>query len=225
MANDTLEQQDTYGIDIRGLVLTLDITQNQLRCRVFRLTHKHACHRQRLVVRGERLHLLGYTKVNQLDMAVGCNHDVSRVNITMDITGIMQRHQARQHIPDNIRSEVIGITLIVVVQLLGKRHRLAALIGQLSCQQVVQHNAVQQFTHHVVVMLDIAQRTFLLYINEAQHLHQIIMANLDGGFPSGSLDGMSRQVAKHELDSHVKGSACHLVDTAPLIHLAHAALA
>ena len=143
----------------------------------------------------------------------------------MDITGIMQRHQARQHIPDNIRGEVIGITLIVVVQLLGKRHRLAALIGQLSCQQVVQHNAVQQFTHHVVVMLDIAQRTFFLYINEAQHLHQVVMAYLDGGFPSGTLDGMSRQVAKHELDSHIKSCTCDLVDTASFIHLAHAALA
>ena len=69
-------------------------------------------------------------------MSVRCHHDVRRVNITVDIARIMQRHQSRQHVDDNNLGKVFRVVLEILLQLHGISHILAITILRLTLEDV-----------------------------------------------------------------------------------------
>ena len=203
MSGNQLEQQDTYRIDIRRLVLMHHIPHHKLRSRIGGFSHKLSGSGQHLVLRIQRRQLFCDAEINDLHFSVCRYHDVAGVYVPVYVPFIVQRHDAGQHIPDDKQSKVQPVVEVLIIQFLGELHFLAFIVGCFSFQQIEQHHSFQQFTHDMVTLMDDFGGHPLVYLNEAEHLHQIFIMNLDGRFSSRTFYHVLGQVIEQELNGDI----------------------
>ena len=139
---DKLEEHDTHGIDIRRLVLVMHITQYQLRGGIGCLADKLSCTGQLLVLCIQVIQPFGNTKVDNLHLPVCGNHDITWIQVTMDIALVMKCHQTRQDILHDEDGKAKTIVLVFAIKFLGERHLIAVLICCFSIQQVKEHHTL-----------------------------------------------------------------------------------
>ena len=74
----------------------------------------------------------------------------------------------------------------------------------------------------MVVAYRLARLRRLSCFDEAEHLHQIVIPQLDGSFTSGTFNCLSRQVLIHKLNSHGPANTRALLNSHALEDLSHA---
>ena len=133
------------------------------------------------------------TKVNQLDVSILRQHNVGRVDVTMDVTSIMESHQTRKDIDDNNFCKMHWVCLVILQHFLYKRNFLPMHIITLTFQQIRKTDSSKQLTYYMIMLLQcIPMIAFSLH--KAYHFHKIIVSQLDGCLPTCSFYSVSRKV-------------------------------
>ena len=202
VSHDTLIQKYADGINVSCLILVADVAESQLRSGIFRFSHELAGNGELLVACRQRIHLLGDTEVDELDMSVGSHHDVRRVDVAVYISGIMQRHKSRQHVHDHNFGKALRVLLVVGEQFHGERHVLSVSVLCLAVQDIRQRHSGEQFADHMIVCHHLAHVVAVANLYESEHLHEVVVAQLYLSLTPCSLVGICRQVVEHEFDGY-----------------------
>ena len=220
-------EQYTYRIDVRRVILNGYPSGNEFRGGIFHFPHKGAfiCRDFGLLV--QFLQAGSNAKINQLDFPVGGDHDIGRIDVPVQISGIMHGHDGRQYILDNVRGRLFGSTLQTLAKVLGIVNFLGTIIRITPFQNMVQRYPGEEFAHYVQPFFDKSQATvFQLY--EPHHLNQVVVAQLDGSFTIGLLNrlpaGFRVSAGLDFLDGYLAVRTRALIDHPSTEHDTHSAL-
>ena len=191
-----LEEHDADGVDVRRLILVHHVAQDQLRGRVGGLAHEGARRSELAVLRVQVVQTLGDAEVNQLDLPVVGKHDVRRVDVTVDNPLVMQGGDARQDVLDDLEGELFGLLLGQQIQVPGELALIPFGILELALEQVLEHDAAQELADNMVMGHRLPVRKHVHLLDEVVHPDEILVVDLDAGFPAGTLDRLGRQVVK-----------------------------
>lgn len=130
----------------------------------------------------------------------------------MDVAVVVEGHYSGKEAANHIDGEADGVGLREAVELLGVGHGDAVGVGGAALEDVVEHDAVEEFADDVMVGMDVAFGIEGLGGDQAVHHDEVFADNADGGFASGSLDDVGRKAFVEELHCNGLTTACTLVD-------------
>ena len=173
MAGEKAVEQHAHGIDVRGKILYGNPSLDEFRGGVFHLPHKRTL-AGRITLALQVFQLGDDTKVDELDLAVRGDHDVGRVDVPVQESGVVQGGDGRQHVLDDVVGNLLPVGLITLIQVLGIVDFLSGIVGAVPFQDVVQGNAAKEFAHYVQAFFHKAQAG-VFHLHETQHLHQVVV--------------------------------------------------
>lgn len=222
VAGKKLIEHYAYCIEVGGFVLVGHIAYDEFGRCIGGFSHELACGCEMLVGRSERVEFLADSEIDELDLSVGSDHHIARVDVTVDISGIMESHNTRKDVAGDEQGETHAVAAVLAVKFLGKFHLLAVGVGGLAAHEVVEHHAVEQLARHVIAFVDIARRVNRVDFDEAEHLNEVFVVDFHRSLPAGALDSALGKIVEKEFDSSFAADAVGIIDPYAAKHLPHA---